>query len=522
MSVSSAPGGRRHTVDESALGVTSIFQKNNDHAVVDHDMDADEEVLVSLGYKQEFKRDFSIWSCFSVSFSILGILPSIASTLSYNLAYSGQAGSVMPTAGGLYYAAAVLAPDGWGPLASWVTGCYALAYMILTAAAIGNPEYVIQTWHIYLTLLLILFVSGLITMQATKIIGWINVVGTWVNLIALVIFVIWLPVGSVNTPKTNPNSVVWTGEGLVNGTEWPSGFAFIMGFLTVIWTMSGYDAPFHLSEECSNANVAAPRAIVMTAQLGFYLGFPVILVIAYTVMNIPDVVAGNLGQPMGALCLQVLGPKAGLAMFCINIVAQYAVELGCIIAGSRVIYAYSRDGALPGSRWWKQVNSYTKTPVNALWFDLAINALLGLLMFASPVAIGAVFSIGAIAQYVAFTIPIALRLTAAKNKFRPGPWNLGRWSKPCGYIACTWVVFIIPVLCFPATKGGDLNALNMNYTCVVYGGVMTCALLWYAIDARKWFKGPKINVEHLIHGQDTDDIEAIMVDGDSEPKKRME
>jgi len=266
--------------------------------------------------------------------------------------------------------------------------------MILTAAAIGNPEYVIQTWHIYLTLLLILFVSGLITMQATKIIGWINVVGTWVNLIALVIFVIWLPVGSVNTPKTTPNSVVWTGEGLVNGTEWPSGFAFIMGFLTVIWTMSGYDAPFHLSEECSNANVAAPRAIVMTAQLGFYLGFPVILVIAYTVMNIPDVVAGNLGQPMGALCLQVLGPKAGLAMFCINIVAQYAVELGCIIAGSRVIYAYSRDGALPGSRWWKQVNSYTKTPVNALWFDLAINALLGLLMFASPVAIGAVFSIG--------------------------------------------------------------------------------------------------------------------------------
>ena len=197
-----------------------------------------------------------------------------------------------------------------------------------------------------------------------------------------------------------------------------------MGFLSVIWTMSGYDAPFHLSEECGNANVAAPRAIVMTAQLGFYLGFPVILVIAYTVMSIEDVVASDLGQPMGALCTQVLGPKAGLAMFCINIVAQYAVELGCIIAGSRVIYAYSRDGALPGSRWWKQVNKFTHTPVNALWFDLGINALLGLLMFASPVAISAVFSIGAIAQYVAFTIPIALRLTAAKNQFRPGKLEL--------------------------------------------------------------------------------------------------
>ncbi|KAK4546902.1 hypothetical protein LTR36_001634 [Oleoguttula mirabilis] len=426
-------GGRRHVVDVTALGVTSVLAKTHEDAVIDHTADADERVLVALGYKQEFKRDFSIWSCFSVSFSILGILPSIASTLTYNLAYSGPAGSVwgwiiasvliqfvalsmaelcssMPTAGGLYYASAVLAPEGWGPLASWVTGWsnflgqltgpvsvgYALAYMILTAAAIGNPDYTIQTWHIYLTLLLILFVSGLITMQSTKIIGRINIVGTWINLIALVIFVIWLPVGAINKPKFQSNETVWTSKGFVNGTDWPIGFATLMGFLSVIWTMSGYDAPFDLSEECSNANVAAPRAIVMTAQLGFYLGFPVILVVAYCVTDIDDVVAGTLGQPMGALCLQVLGPKAGLAMFAINIVAQYCVELGCIIAGSRVIYAYSRDGALPGSKWWKQVNKHTHTPVNALWFDLAINALLGLLMFASPVAIGAVFSIGAI------------------------------------------------------------------------------------------------------------------------------
>ena len=136
-------GERRITVDEGKLHVTSIFQKTGDHAVLDHTADSDEEVLVALGYKQEFKRDFSIWESFSVSFSVLGLLPSIASTLGYNLAYSGPAGSVwgwviagiliqfvafamaelcssMPTAGGLYYASAVLAPEGWGPLCSWV------------------------------------------------------------------------------------------------------------------------------------------------------------------------------------------------------------------------------------------------------------------------------------------------------------------------------------------------------------------------------------------------------------------
>jgi amino acid transporter len=90
------------------------------------------------------------------------------------------------------------------------------------------------------------------------------------------------------------------------------------------------------------------------------------------------------------------------------------------VASSRVVYAYSRDDALPGSRWWKKVNRRTRTPVNATWFVLTLAAILGLLMFASPVAIGAVFSIGAIAQYVAFTFPIGLKLFFAGDKFRPG------------------------------------------------------------------------------------------------------
>jgi amino acid transporter len=85
--------------------------------------------------------DFTVLESFSVSFSVLGLLPSVASTILYSLGYSGTGGAVwgwliaglmiqatvfsmaelcssMPTAGGLYYASAVLAPEGWGPLAS--------------------------------------------------------------------------------------------------------------------------------------------------------------------------------------------------------------------------------------------------------------------------------------------------------------------------------------------------------------------------------------------------------------------
>lgn len=62
--------------------VTSVLP-DGDVPYTDHDMDADERVITALGYKQEFKREFSLWTTFCVSFAVLGLLPSFASTLYY-------------------------------------------------------------------------------------------------------------------------------------------------------------------------------------------------------------------------------------------------------------------------------------------------------------------------------------------------------------------------------------------------------------------------------------------------------
>ena len=140
-----------------------------------------------------------------------------------------------------------------------------------------------------------------------------------------------------------------------------------------------------------------------------------------------------------------------------------------------------------------QVFSHFRLYRQAVWFDALIGVLLNLLVFGGPVAIGAIFSVGAIAQYTAFIMPIAIRVIFVRDNFRPGPWNLGKFSRPCGFIALAWVLLIVPVLCFPAVKGADLSLPLMNWTCLVYGGSMFIALAWYAIDARKWFKGPKVN-----------------------------
>jgi len=88
--------------------------------------------------------------------------------------------------------------------------------------------------------------------------------------------------------------------------------------------------------------------------------------------------------------------------------------------------------------------------VNAVWGNVLVGELLLLLIFAGNVAIGALFSVGAIAAFVAFTIPISIRVFVVGNRFRPGPWNLGKFSRPIGAMACSFVLLMLPILCLPA------------------------------------------------------------------------
>lgn len=62
--------------------VTSVL-RGDEVPVYDREFTADEEVLAALGYKPEFKREFSLWTSFCVSFAILGLLPSFAATMFY-------------------------------------------------------------------------------------------------------------------------------------------------------------------------------------------------------------------------------------------------------------------------------------------------------------------------------------------------------------------------------------------------------------------------------------------------------
>ena len=75
----SGAGRHKSVAEEQVTSVLGLGQV----PVYERELDADEEVLAALGYKPEFKREFSLWTTFCVSFAVLGLLPSFASTLYY-------------------------------------------------------------------------------------------------------------------------------------------------------------------------------------------------------------------------------------------------------------------------------------------------------------------------------------------------------------------------------------------------------------------------------------------------------
>ncbi|EXJ88426.1 hypothetical protein A1O1_05356 [Capronia coronata CBS 617.96] len=542
--LSTASGMHRKSVAEEP--VTSVLAPG-EIPILDQDLTADEEILAALGYKPEFKREFSLWTSFCVSFAVLGLLPSFASTIYYGMGYAGTPGMVwgwliamafiqcvamgmaelcssMPTSGGLYYASAVLAPPGYGPLAAWITGWsnwlvqitgapsvdYALASMILAAGSINDPSYVPQNYQVFLLTTLIMILHAAISSMPTRWIATFNSYGSTFNIIALVITIIAIPAGTNRTeqglPRFTKSSTVW--GNFYEGTDFPNGVAVLMSFIAVIWTMSGYDAPFHLSEECSNANIASPRAIVLTSGVGGLMGWFLQLIVAYTVIDIDEVLDSEIGQPWASYLMQVLPKNTALALLAMTIVCGFSMGQGCMVAASRVTYAYARDGCFPFSNLWKQVHPWTKTPVNAVWFNCVIGILLTLLLFGGEASIGAIFSVGALGAFVAFTIPITIRTFFVGGRFRRGPWHLGKFSYPIGVASTCFTLLMIPILCLPSVTGSDLDASLMNWTCLVWGGPMLMVLVWWVVDAHKWFTGPKVNVEHTMLGRDGNVLEA--------------
>ncbi|KKY22812.1 putative gaba permease [Phaeomoniella chlamydospora] len=491
--------------------------------------DEDAAVLAKMGYKQELRRNFSMIEVFGIAFSIMGLLPSIASTLSFSIPAGpvgmvwgwfvasafifvvglamADLGSSMPTSGGLYYWTHFYASPKWRKYLCFLVGysntlglvgglCsidYGFALMfvsVITIARDGNWSP--SNGVIYAIFLCCVLLHGVFASTLAKVMGKLQTVFVVLNFILIFATIIALPIG-----KDKRNDAAYIFSHMENLTTWPTGWSFMLAWLSPIWTIGGFDSCVHLSEEASNAKKAVPFGILMSIGSCWLFGFIILIAIAACMStDLDSILSSPFGQPMAQIYYDALGKNGALGLMSLLMIVQFLMGLSILVAASRQTWAFTRDGALPFSRYLRKVSvRLGYIPARAVWFCVLLAAILGLLCLIASAAASALFSLAVAGNNLAWGGPILSRLVWGQNKFVPGPIYTGdRFSRPIGWLAVIFLIFGILLAMFP-DGGPNPSPSDMNYTVVINSAVWLGATAYYILDARKWFKGPKITVD---------------------------
>jgi amino acid transporter len=266
-----------------------------------------------------------------------------------------------------------------------------------------------------------------------------------------------------------------------------------MGLLMAQYTYTGYDASAHIAEETKNASVAAPRGIVTSVLVSVIGGFILLYSITASITDnseegLTKLAASDTGLPPAQIFLDALGsPTVAKFLLFIVCVAQFFCGMASVTANSRMSYAFSRDNALPGSRLWKKVNPKTGTPTNSIWLCVGLSILLASPALFNTTAYLAVTSIAVIGLYIAYVVPVFLRRVSPD--FKPGPWNLGRWSPLIGWVAVVWVIIICILFVLPPAS--PITISTFNYAPIAVLVVLAFAAISWRVSGRHFMLSSK-------------------------------
>jgi amino acid transporter len=492
-----------------------------------HEHDKDTRMLHALGYAQELSRRMSGFSNFAISFTIISILSGTLTLYYQGLNYGGfveeaygwpivsvfviivglgmaEIASKYPTAGGLYYWSSKMGGPGWGWFTGWfnLIGQIAITAGIVYGSAIFADSLLQLLWsgtfkgtaheviYVYAAILLVLL---LLNIFSVRLVAFLNDVSVWwhvLGVLIIVAFLIFKPdhhqsFGTVFS-KTINNS------GFSHGWLW---YVLLLGLLQAQYTYTGYDASAHMSEETVNASRSAARGVIMSIVVSAVFGYILALGVTFAIQDL-HATTGSGTFAVKQVFLDALGPTTAKVMLFITVGAQLFCGMSSITSASRMMYAFSRDRAVPGHQLWRKLNGervpyLAAAAITVLAFLCAFPAYFGT---NGAVAYAAVTSIATIGLYIAYAIPIYLRLRLG-DSWEPGEWNLGRHYKWIGVTACLWVVFIAILFMAPISPLGipwndGFTWLSVNYAPIAVLGTLALVGGWWLVSARNWFKGP--------------------------------
>lgn len=481
--------------------------------------------LNQLGYKQELKRELGSFGNYGLALSVVCISSGLTSLFAYGLNTGGpvvmvwgwivvavftmfvalamaEISSAYPTSGGLYWWAARLSSKRYAPATSWMTGWfnligqfavtaginYGIALMLAATISIGTQQQWVPSVGATVGLHIAMCVTqGIANSLGSKVMTTINSFSTWWQVIAPAVIMITIV---AKAPTHQSASFVFTEFN--NNSGWSSpAYVAVVGLLQAQFTLTGYDSSAHMSEETRNAEISGPVGMTMAVIVSSIMGFLFIIAFLFCIQDFQATIETTTGFPIMQIMVDSVGNTGAIVLMVMLIIACWQCGFASVTANSRMIYAFSRDGAMPGSHYWHKIDTKRQAPINAVWLSILIASLLSLPALGNSTAFSAITSVATIGLYISYAVPIVAKIINRKQ-FVPGPLHLGRFSEPVGIVAVLWICIITVLFVLPPVY--PIEAVSMNYACLLVGLVLFGAGGSFAFSARKWFTGPVINL----------------------------
>jgi amino acid transporter len=503
----------------------------------------DEQLLAKLGYAQELHRSWSGFSNFAISFSIISILAGCFTSFGLGWNNGGPAAiawgwpivagfvlaiglclselvSAYPTSGGIYWWASKLGGAKAGYYTGWLNLIGLIA--ILASVAYGCATFLdltlgtfSQSWlagysltRVFILFVVILAVSATINIFSSHLLAIVNNISVWWHVAgaaAVILILIFVPTHHASLHDVFAKTI--NNSGMFSGSTTAWGFLFFVLPISAIltqYTITGYDASAHLSEETKSAANGAARGIWQSIFYSGIGGWILLLSFLFAVQDADGVSKG--GGAVAAIFSQAMSSKWVAIVLFISTAGQFFCTVACATSASRMLFAFSRDRAVPGHKYWSSLSS-KRVPAHGVIITAVIAALITLPALVAvdvngapvPVAFFAVVSIGVVGLYLCFAVPIYYRWKAGST-FEAGSWNLRghhRWLAP---IAIAEIIITSIVALFPTSLGGvpwdaSFEWKYVNYTPILVGGVLLLLWIYWHASVKKWFTGPIKQVE---------------------------